>query len=52
MNRVLFPLDYFKVDLLADTTWQVRLKFPSLATLDVTELALSLAAAMVISSNS
>ena len=50
MNRTLFTLHDFKVDLLADTTYPARLKFRSLAALVVTELALSLAAATVISS--
>jgi len=49
MNRMLFTLDDFKVDLLADSTLAAKLKFHSLA---VTELAVSLAAAIVISSNS
>jgi len=33
MNRMLFTLDDFKVDLLADTTWPARLNFRSLAAL-------------------
>ena len=52
MKRMLFTLEDFNVDLLADTTWPARLKVRSLAALDVTELAVSLAAATVISSNS
>jgi len=52
MNRVLFTPAYFNVDLLTDTTWPARLKVHSLAALDETELGVSLAAEMVISSNS
>jgi len=33
MNRTLFTLDDFKVDLLADAIWLARLKFRSLAAL-------------------
>ena len=49
MDRMLSTLDDFKVYLLADTTWPARLKFRSLAAFNVTELAVCLAAAMVIS---
>jgi len=52
VNSTIGEYDNFKVDLQADTTWSGRLKVRSLVALDVTEIAVSLAAAMAISSNS